>query len=443
MDAESDALASAPAHERSPTAVSRRRLAGVAALALAGGALSGRVSNRRPGSNRGGTVRSLAGRQRLRVAFTEQHASKLAPMFARFESEHDVTLEVTALPPAGLYALLAVELLHETQSLDVVSLSDDWIPSLGRSAVLATVADLAADDTPSGVHRSVAALGRSQDDDQLVAVPWTIDVGFTAVDGAALGMTTQPRRWSEFAGLVEASGSGRLALAGASGDAAAGTFRAVLRGYGKDIVEPGTNRPTLTDYDARRAMAMMRRLQAQTSVSPLAVDDRGMGNLLTQMTISGCAHVWSSTWLEAGAPPSWTLLPALRASAPRGSRLLRAWLLATPKSSPAADLARTFQAWMLEPGAQRSLLDAGLVPSTRAVLGDATELAHRPAIADIVRSLSSSTARPRLRSFPEINRVCGEAVASVLAGNASAGVAFRGANSEMRRILEREGELHI
>ena len=443
MDAKIDAPPSTSVHERSPTVVSRRRLAGVAALALAGGALSGRVSDRRPRSNGAGDFRSFGGRQRLRVAFTEQHASKLATMFARFENDHDVTIEVTALPPAGLYALLAVELLHETQALDVVSLSDDWIPSLGRSAVLASVADFFSTEATSGVHQSVASLGRSQDDNQLVAVPWSIDVGFTAVDGAALGMTTPPRRWSEFARMVETSGSGQLALAGASGAAAAGTFRAILRGYGKDIVEPETNRPTVTDYDARRAMAVMRLLQSQTSVSPLAVDDRVVGDLLTQMTVSSCAHVWSTTWLESGAPPAWTLLPALRASAPRGSRLLRAWLLATPKTSPVSDLAHTFLAWMMEPDAQRSLLDAGLVPSTRAVLGDPAELANRPALADIVRSLPSSTPRPRLRAFPEINRVCGEAVASVLAGNASAGVAFRGANSEMRRILEREGELRL
>jgi ABC-type glycerol-3-phosphate transport system substrate-binding protein len=374
---------------------------------------------------------------------TEQHAAKLAPLLSRFDEESGASIQVTALSPGDLYALLAVELLHETQAVDVVSLSDDWIPSLGRSAVLLSDADLVADEVAGGIHDRVGPLGRSLADDQLVAAAWSIDVGFTAVNGGALGMTSSPRRWDEFVDLVEASGGGGLALAGASGDPAAATFRAILSGYGKDIVEEDTNRPTVTDYDARQAVGVMTRLQAQTSVSPLAVDDRAMGDLLRQGAATSSAHVWASTWLDVGTPPGWTLLPPLRASAPRGSRLLRAWLLAIPETSPVVDLSRTFVAWMLAPATQRSLLDAGLIPSSKAVLGDVRELANRPAFDEIVRGLLRSKARPRLRAFPEINRVCGEAVATILAGNASASVAFHAADAEMRRILEREGELRL
>jgi len=137
------------------------------------------------------------------------------------------------------------------------------------------------------------------------------------------------------------------------------------------------------------------------------------------------------------------LLPPLRASAPRGSHLLRAWLLAIPKTAADVALSRTFVEWMLAPANQRSLLDLGLIPSSTDVLGDRDVIARRPVVAEIVRGLARSVARPRLRSFPEINRVCGEAVATILAGNASVGVAFRAANSEMRRVLEREGELRL
>lgn len=415
----------------------------MAGLALAGGVLGGRAEDRAPRPFGGAALTSFARRQSLRVALTEQHAAKLGPLLSRFEAEHDAAVHVTALPAPDLYSLLAVELLHETQAVDVVSLSDDWIPSLGRSAVLASDAGLVSDASAAGVHPRVAELGRSVEDDRLVAVPWTTDVGFSAVDGQAIGMATPPRRWAELADLLEASGDKRLALAGVSGDVAAATFRAILSGYGTDIVEPVTNRPTVTDYDARRAVALMRRLQAVTTVSPLEVDDRTIGDFLRQGTITSGAHLWASTWLEVGAPGGWTLLPPLRASAPRGSRLLRAWLLAIPKTTLDVELSRTFVGWMLAPAAQRSLLDAGLVPSSRAVLGDADLLANRPAFLDIVRGLSRAEARPRLRSFPEIHGVCGEAVATILAGNADAGVAFRAANTEMRRILEREGELRL
>jgi len=423
--------------------VSRRRLVGVAGLALAGAALSGRVSNRNPRAVGGAALTSFTRRRRLRVALDDQHAVRLAPLISRFEEEHDTAIEVMALPAPDLYSLLAVELLHETQAVDVVSMSDDWIPSLGRSAVLMSDGDLASDEFVAGVDQRVIELGRSLGDDRRVAVPWMIDIGFTAVNIDAVGMTTVPRRWSEFAELIEGSGSRALALAGASGEVAATTFRAILIGHGSDIVEPVTNRPTVVDYDARRAIDVMRRLQALTTVSPLAVDDRAISSFLARGTITSCVHVWASTWLDAGAPAGWTLLPPLRASAPRGSRLLRCWLLAIPKTALDVELSRTFVAWMLESGAQRSLLDAGLIPSTMAVLEDRDELATRPGLGEIVRGLSSSVARPRLRAFPDINRVCGEAVAAILADNASPGEAFRAANAEMRRILEREGELRL
>ena len=442
MNADTDAAPSTEATELRPSTVSRRRLVGVATLAVAGGALSSKIPERGPRAN-GGGLTSFAGRPRLRLALSEQHAAKLAPLLSRFEEQSGASVQMTALAPDDLYALLAVELLHETEAVDVVSLSDDWIPSLGRSAVLLSDADLATDEVAGGIHERVAPLGRSLGDDQLVAAAWTIDVGFTAVNGGALGMTSSPRRWEEFTDLVEASGGGGLALAGASGEPAAATFRAILSGYGKDIVEEETNRPTVTDYDVRRAVGVMTSLQAQTSVSPLAVDDRVVGELLSQGAVTSSAHVWASTWLDVGTPPGWTLLPPLRASAPRSSRLLRAWLLAIPKTSPVVELSRAFVAWMLTPTTQRSLLDAGLVPSNKLILGDPPELANRTAFDEIVRGLLRSRARPRLRAFPEINRVCGEAVATILAGNASPSVAFHAADAEMRRILEREGELRL
>ena len=423
-----------------PVVVTRRRLVAVATLALAGGALSGRVAERAP-RPLVGALPSVERRRRLRIALIEEHATKLRPLLARFEETYDTAIAVTALAPGDLYALLAVDVLHETQSFDVVSLSDDWIANLGRSGALVSDQDLVSDESLALADDRVSALGRSIEDGRLVAAPWSIDIGFTAVDGAAVRMTDIPSRWSGFAELLEGSGLTTLALPAASGDVAATTFRAILLGYGTDIVEVETNRPMLTDYVARRAVADMRRLLPFTSISPLAIDDRAVDDLLSRGAVSSCAHVWSSTWLEAGAPASWTLLPPLRASAPRGSSLLRAWLLAIPKTAADIELSRDFVEWMRAPAAQRSLLDVGLVPSSRAVLGDREEQTRRPGLADIVRGLSISRGRPRLRAFTEINRVCGEAIAAILAGNASAGSAFRTANSEMRRILEREGEL--
>jgi len=377
------------------------------------------------------------------LAITDQQAAKIGPILLRFEEEHDAAVDVTALPASDLYSLFTVELLHETQSIDVACLSDDWIASLGLSSVLASGGDLIAGEPSARVHERVAGLGMSLDDDQLVAVPWMLDVGFTAVNGDAVGMTAAPRRWGELAELIERSGTSSLVLAGASGDVAATTFRAILGGYGMDIVEEVSNRPTVTDYDARQAMSLMLRLQALTSVSPLAVDDRVQRELLAQGSAACCPQVWASTWLDIGAPGGWSLLPPLRASVPRARHLLRAWLLAIPKTAADVGLSRAFVEWMLSPAAQRSLLDAGLIPTSTDVLGDREMLTSRPVVAEIVRGLARSVARPRIRSFPEINRVCGEAVATILAGNASVGVAFRTANTEMRRVLEREGELRL
>lgn len=416
---------------------------GVGALALAGGALSGRATDGGPRAIGGAAMTSFARRRRLRIALTDQQAAKIGPLLLRFEEEHDTSVEVTALPAPELYSLLAVELLHETQSIDVACLSDDWIASLGRAAVLVSGSDLVSDESFARLHERVVGLGRSLDDDLLVAAPWTVDIGFTAVNGDALGMTTTPRRWEDLADLIEQSGSPTVVIPGASGDVAATTFRAILGGYGTDIVEEATNRPTVTDYEARQAMTVMLRLQASTTVSPLAVDDRVLRDLLAQGMATSCPHVWASTWLDAGPPQGWRLLPPLRASVPRGSHLLRAWLFAIPTTAADVELSRTFVEWMLAPAAQRSLLDSGLIPTSADVLGDLDVLARRPAVAEIVRGLNRSVARPRLRSFPEINRVCGEAVATILAGNASAWVAFRAANSEMRRVLEREGELRL
>ena len=437
------ASAAAPRPGNRPRPLTRRGLLGVGALALAGAALSGRVAEGGPRAIGGVAMTSVARRQRLRIALTDQQAAKIGPLLLRFEGEHDTSLEVTALPAAELYALLAVELLHETQSIDVVCLSDDWIASLGRSAVLVSGGVLISSETTMRLHEQVVGLGRSLDDQRLVAAPWTVDVGFTAVNGSAIGMTTVPRRWDELAELAERAGSSSLVLAGASGDVAATTFRAILTGFGTDIVEPSTNRPTVTDYDARRAMSVMRRLQATSSVSPLAVDDRVLRDLLAQGAATSCPHVWASTWLDAGAPTGWDLLPPLRASNPRASHLLRAWLLAIPRTAADVALSRTFVEFMLRRAVQRSMLDFGLIPSCADVVEDPDVKASQPAVAAIVRALGRSMARPRLRSFPEINRVCGEAVATILAGNASAGAAFRAASTEMRRVLEREGELRL
>jgi hypothetical protein len=371
----------------------------------------------------------------------EEHAARLEPLLARFEEAEDTAIEMTALPPLELYSLLAVDLLHETQSMDVVSLSDDWVPSLGQPAVLRSDGDLLTGDNLALVDERVAGLGRSTEDERQVAAPWAIDIGFTAVSGVAAVMKELPRRWGQLADALTRAGVKSLALPAASGDVAATTFRAILAGYGTDIVEAETNRPTLTDVAARRAVSDLRRLQPLSSIHPLAVDDRLIGELLRQGSLTSCAHVWGSTWLAAGPPAGWTLLPPLGGSRPHGRRQLRAWLLAIPRTTVDLELSRTFVDWMMAPATQRALIDVGVLPASRAVLTDRVLLAARPGLQEVVGGLSSGTGRPRLRAFPEINRVCGEAVATILAGNASPGAAFRAANAEMRRILEREGEL--
>lgn len=423
------------------------------ATALAwGGVVSRRLESKAAAGQR--PIRPRAGQQDsnpLAIALLDDHWQALEPLAKQFTETSGIEIMATALNYDDLYGQVSLALTQRASTFDTVFLVDPWIPQF--ASFLAPI-ELSPSlvDAPAPV---AIDLSRYPEAGRTCAMPWLGEIQFFVLrtDWLANAGQPPPENWDETVEATTAVAAGidpenQLAAFGSrtrTGHDLVESFLPILRGYGKDLIDPNTSVPQLDTEPALAAMKTFLALVGYGPIESVATGEPSNAERFIAGQISMMANFWSSDLLAASAidasadaGPIASKLQPSQPGLPRQA-MTGIWLAGIPVGSVQPELARAFVDWVVSEPIQRLLPGVGLPPVRLDVLNDRELVTNFPELATVSAMLERATPRPRSPFYPQLEQLLATELQNALSGNVSGSDALRNANVAIRQFLVREG----
>jgi multiple sugar transport system substrate-binding protein len=396
----------------------------------------------------------------ITFALTSDDQAKVQPLLDEYQANTGVRVNTAPAPYGDLYTQLNVTLTQAGDAYDVVSLDDPWIPQFAGGEFLINLEELFAAEgltVDEDFIPELLALGDFPSGTGLRGIPWVGNVQVFAwrTDVLEEMGAEVPATWDDVLSLAtqiteERGGDGLygIGLRGQPGNPAATSFLPVLRGFGRDLLDPETSEPQLETDEAMAAIQMQLDLAAQAPPGVENVGHAENGINLYSSVIAMSGDIWPDQLLQAFDPELSQVVglvevggePAQEGVAP--ANMTGNWLLGIPAGSQNVELALEFILWFTSAEIQKRLIMENNIPATRiSVMEDLEAVEKLPFLPGMLAAARNALPRPRTPHYGALEEIYGRHVARAIAGQASGEDAMREANEEMRDLLVREGVL--
>jgi len=444
--------------------LSRRNLIKTSAIAGAGAIAGSRFANTKAAPGAGSGVRRYARQGGGEITFAAQTSDiqAIQSLLDEYSQTNNVKITTVPNPYADLYAKLNINLTQATGAYDVVSLDDPWMPLFAGGEFLANLSEM-LDKKGVKVDEDfvpqLLALGEYPAGSGLRGIPWVGNVQVFAWRTDVLEEMGKevPKTWDDVLTLATAITEAKkgedlygIGLRGVAGNPAATSFLPVLRGFGKDLLDPETSEPQLETPEAMAAIDLHLKLKDQTppGVENVGHPENGMNLYTGHIAMSG--DIWPDQLLQAFDPKVSKVVGKIEVGAePAQSGVKPAdmtgnWLLGIPEGAKNADAALDFILWITDAAQQKRLLmENSFPPPTRtSVLEDKEAIAKFPFLPGLQNAAKQALPRPRTPFYSSLEEIYGRWVSEAIAGQTSGEDAMKNANKEMRDLLVREGVLN-
>jgi multiple sugar transport system substrate-binding protein len=384
--------------------------------------------------------------------------TEIQPLLDEYSKANNITFRTDPNPHDDLYVKLNINLTQSTAAYDLVSMEDPWLPLFAGGKFLEDIGEMmdkrAITPDPDFIPQLVA-LGDFPTGNGLRALPWVgnLQVFAWRTDVVKSLGKVAPRTWDDVLDLATAATADGKAdnvfgagVQGQPGRAAATSFLPVLRGFGKDLLDPVTYEPQLETPEAMAALDLHLKLTKQ---APPGVEDVGSkenGENFSGGRIAMSGDIWPDQLLQALDPKHSKVVDKIAVGPePAQPHVLpenttETWLLGIPAGAKNADLALDFMLWFTAPEQQRRLLlDSGVMPTKISVMNDPRAIAKYPFLPGYLDAARHGAPRVRTPYYPALELIYGRYVSEVIAGKTDAQDAMANANKEIRNVLVREG----
>ncbi len=415
-------------------------------------ALRGISDNLFPGSDRQRRVAAQDDTP-LNVAMLDVHAKRLEPLLRSYSESMGFDIDVTPLAYGDLYKQLSLALTQRSAAFDVVSIDDPWIPQF---ASFLRPVDLSSELRDVMVPIA-GALSRFPEDALPCGLPWIGDSQFLVTRPVWLKQDglQDPESWDETIATASAIATTLDPDAGLAGYAIStlgphqlvDSFLPILRGYGKDLIDPVTSVPQLDTAAALQAVAVFQQLAALSPSESSATGEPSNIERFQAGSVAMMSNFWASGLLMAGEVEatrnSGPIACAMQPAPQQGERrsMTGVWIAAIPAGSEQPERARVFLDWLVSPETQRAMVEVLLPPVVAPVYADDALIDWHPHLPQLLDLLAASTPRPRSPYYAQLELLLASELRRMLAGEQTGEVAVGNANLAMREFLVREGVL--
>jgi multiple sugar transport system substrate-binding protein len=442
--------------------LSRRNLVKVTAAAGAGAVAGGKYFSAKaaPGASSGLRRYSRQGGGEITFAAQTSDIQQVQPLLDEYSQKNNVKITTVPNPYADLYAKLNINLTQTTGAYDVVSMDDPWMPLFAGGEFLANLGEMMDKKglkPDTDFLPQLLALGEFPAGSGLRGIPWVGNVQVFAWRTDVLdemGMEV-PKTWDDVltvaTAVTDAKSSDGLygvGLRGQAGNPAATSFLPVLRGFGKDLLDPETSEPQLETPEAMSAIDLHLKLKDQTppGVENVGHPENGINLYSGKIAMSG--DIWPDQLLQAFDPKVSKVVgkievgPEPAQTGVKPADMTGNWLLGIPEGAKNSDAALDFILWFTAADQQQRLLMDNSIPATRLSVLQAPESVEKfPFLPGLLSAAKQALPRPRTPFYSALEEIYGRWVSEAIAGQTSGEDAMKNANKEMRDLLVREGVL--
>ncbi len=352
-------------------------------------------------------------------------------------------VELVELPYTSLFEKLLLDLTSRTGAYDVVMIDDPWFPRLaGKGSLLPldqmpdpdfleSCLDVCREPYRTGPYYALPYVGNSQ-------------LYFYRGDLFKKHSLPSPRTWQDVLHAARKIGASErmfgYVMRAAPGNAAVTDFMPLFWAFGAEMFSPA-GAPAVASEEGVEALRFMLELGRYTPPGYAGYNaDEVAAHLLQSSAVMSIN--WPS-WIPAMDDPAkskitgrieFTAMPSAKRP---GVASLGAWLLAVPRASRNAELAREFIVWATDAERMRAAALLGNPPTRRSVFLDEGLRRRYRAFPAQLASLETARPRPRTAKWNEIENVFGVYLSQANAGRLGAAQAMEKANREIAAILER------
>jgi len=396
----------------------------------------------------------------ITFALSTGDQQSIQPLLDEYTTTTGTKINTAVADYAGLYTNLNITLTQATGAYDVVSLDDPWMPQFAGGQFLMNLTELmdkAGTKPDPDFVPELLSLGEFPAGTGLRGIPWVGNVQVFAWRTDILEEMGEkvPATWDDVLALAtkitaakSSSGLYGIGLRGQAGNPAATSFLPVLRGFGKDLIDPTTSEPNLETPEAMAAIDMQLKLKDQAPPGVENVDHATNGTNLYSGITAMSADIWPDQLLKAWDPTISKVVGKLEVGGEpaqtgvKPANMTGNWLLGIPEGSKNADAAWAFISWFTAPEQQKKLILNNSIPATRtSVLTDPEAVAKLPFLPGMLAAAKNALPRPRTPFYGAMEEIYGRYVSEAIAGQIGGEDAMKKANGEIRDLLVREGVL--
>lgn len=419
---------------------------------LVGGVLGGSIVGTLGRGGSGRNVDASPDSPSLSIAMLDRHWVDLQEAIDGYAHGRGISIRVDPLPLGALYETANLVLTQTGNAYDLMILPDQWIPQFASFLTPVSVPQaIETDYVPSAWQ-----VARHPADGPTVGLPWSMEVQVFGMQNdlrSTLGISA-PESWDDTLGVVTAidaldstaTGGAGFGMRTSTSYDMFESFLPILRGYGRDLLDPATQIPRLDTAESVASLEMFLALARSSPAESSGIGEPTNVDRFVRGEIAMMSNLWSRHLLETDPIPVRSPAAGIdvrrQPAQPGVARgvLAGIWIAAIPLGSMNPEVALAFGHWLIDETMQRSMTDLHLLPVRQSMFP--SELPGGDQTAETWKQLAVA-ATPRLRSpyYAQVEQLVASEVGRALQGIVSPAEAMKQANLAVRAFLLREGVL--
>ncbi|MCR5097511.1 MAG: extracellular solute-binding protein [Lachnospiraceae bacterium] len=385
----------------------------------------------------GGGEKSGGGRGTLTLALREgTYADVIEQCLPAFEEEHGVKCVVEKLSEEDLHGGVVEDAGNSDGKYDLCMVDGSWMAEYTSQNILTSLSDLGyeLDDDIIPATTKIAYYG-----DEVYLAPYYGNVtvllynrslveaaGYTGDDISNL---EDVKKISEAA---KAAGKSGFIYRGDTPNNLVVDFLPILLSFGGWVVDEGNN-PTVDTIAFHDAMEFYLELiktgepmEKQAMIDAISGDTGALG------------IAWPGWYTpEEGSPADYCALSGRvdENSTSYNANVYGVWTIGIPENSTNKGKALELLEYLMDPGVQKSTVDAGGVPCRYSSLADPDILEKYPQYEAVREALESGTYRPIMMEWPDFYTILGTAMDRIIKGKNTLDDGLAEAQSQLEELM--------
>lgn len=346
------------------------------------------------------------------------HVDVINAVKDKFETEHNVEIEVLGLEADELKQKVALDAMNAEGTYDIVMIDDPVMPEFMENGVLLNLTQEGYADDADFVEASLALGKHPYATGDTYALPFSGNVQLLFYNKDVLGEIGEdvPESWEDVLSVCQKAkdaGKNGYIIRGQQGNPIVSDYLPLLWAYGGDVFDEEWN-VTVNSEEAKAAMEMY--LQLLETGANYEKNDM-VATISDGSSTMGLG--WPSWFIADGsAAADYAVIPGKVTADAKSyaSGEIGNWMMGVPANCQNKELAIELLTYLTSEDVQKTAVDVGAVPTRNSVFTNEEIIAKYPYLKTLKEGTENSVVRPRTPKWSSVEEAYGAELSNIVTG---------------------------